>query len=474
MNTALKKIIILAACFIASGVFADEDQLTVEERLYGLSTLWKEASYNFAYFDQVSNLNWDDVYQSYIPQVIEPQSNYEYYRTLTKFLAGLNDGMTYVEMSADMVKKNVAHPSIKLAEAGREAIVVGVSKELAKKIPLGSIITHVDSVIVEDVLRDEVFPYISSSTDHIRWHEGIRGNSKLGYGLLMGPRESNVNIRYKTLSGVIGELDLKRSDDLDTKNWLFASGIVKNDNSIEHKNLDGNISYVALNNFTDMDISKRFNLLIPKLQSSSALILDLRNNRGGNTMLAEEILKHLTFHDLEGTRTKMRVHNSTYKAWGKYSTQFAWAKKYEPYFSGNAWQENEPDKIFADDVTFENKVVVPTVVLISRETSAAAESFLVYASSASHIILVGEPTFGSTGQPLDIELPGGGFAKICTKRETFADGRDFVGYGIQPDILVKRDVAFFTANVDKTLFTAKDWLSKKLSNNVFIAAKTSK
>lgn len=132
----------------------------------------------------------------------------------------------------------------------------------------------------------------------------------------MGPRESNVNIRYKTLSGVIGELDLKRSDDLDTKNWLFASGIVKNDNSIEHKNLDGNISYVALNNFTDMDISKRFNLLIPKLQSSSALILDLRNNRGGNTMLAEEILKHLTFHDLEGTRTKMRVHNSTYKAWG--------------------------------------------------------------------------------------------------------------------------------------------------------------
>jgi len=237
-----------------------------------------------------------------------------------------------------------------------------------------------------------------------------------------------------------------------------------------YKALADNIGYVALNDFSSEQVSDAFLKLVPKLQKSAGLILDLRHNTGGNTFVAEDILKHLTFRDLEGTRTKMRIHNSTYKAWGKYSAQFSWAKKYEPYFKGTAWQVNEPDKIFADEIADVEKVVIPTVILISRETSAAAESFLVYASSAKHITLIGEPTFGSTGQPLDIELPGGGHAKICTKRETFADGRDFVGVGIQPDLFVERDIDFYLADHDKALSSATAWLNEQVNKASYVAA----
>ena len=76
---------------------------------------------------------------------------------------------------------------------------------------------------------------------------------------------------------------------------------------------------------------------------------------------------------------------------------------------------------------------VPLVVLIDHPTASAAEDFLIFLDSAKRATLVGRPTHGSTGQPLPLDLPGGGRARVCAKRDTYPDGRDFVGFGIQPD-----------------------------------------
>jgi carboxyl-terminal processing protease len=38
------------------------------------------------------------------------------------------------------------------------------------------------------------------------------------------------------------------------------------------------------------------------------------------------------------------------------------------------------------------------------------------------------------GQPLRFKLPGGAAARVYTKHDSFADGRECVGVGIQPDI----------------------------------------
>src|SRR5256885_1632531 len=49
---------------------AEQPDLSPESKLYGLSLFWKEASYNFAYFDHVPGLNWDKAYTEFIPQVL--------------------------------------------------------------------------------------------------------------------------------------------------------------------------------------------------------------------------------------------------------------------------------------------------------------------------------------------------------------------------------------------------------------------
>ena len=76
--------------------------------------------------------------------------------------------------------------------------------------------------------------------------------------------------------------------------------------------------------------------------------------------------------------------------------------------------------------------------------------------------LVGEPTGGSTGQPLFFDLPGGGRARVCTKRDTYPDGKEFIGVGIQPHVRAHQTVADFRAGRDTVLETGLAELRKTL------------
>lgn len=107
-------------------------------------------------------------------------------------------------------------------------------------------------------------------------------------------------------------------------------------------------------------------------------------------------------------------------------------------------------------------MTVPIVILFGPGTASAAEDFLVIVDPIEHITFVGESTFGSTGQPMRINLPGGGRARICTKRDSYPDGRDFVGYGIQPDVVVKITVDAIRAGRDPVLDRGIQVLKDKL------------
>lgn len=87
-------------------------------------------------------------------------------------------------------------------------------------------------------------------------------------------------------------------------------------------------------------------------------------------------------------------------------------------------------------------------------SAAVAEDFAVAFDLAGRGPLVGEATGGSTGQPLMFALPGGGQARVCTKRDTYPDGREFVGVGVIPDRKVPTTVADLRAGRDRALEAA--------------------
>lgn len=102
----------------------------------------------------------------------------------------------------------------------------------------------------------------------------------------------------------------------------------------------------------------------------------------------------------------------------------------------------------------------PFVVLSSPRTFSAAEDFLVAFKPTKRGLIIGEPSGGSTGQPLNITLPGGGMARICSKHDTFADGTEFVGVGVIPNILVSPKVTDFTKGKDAVLERAVEEIRK--------------
>ena len=81
------------------------------------------------------------------------------------------------------------------------------------------------------------------------------------------------------------------------------------------------ILYLALNSFADNKINKDFEKNLPEIYKAKALIIDLRNNGGGNTGVGTGILQYLTNDAvLHHSRYRTREHRASFKAWGIYTT----------------------------------------------------------------------------------------------------------------------------------------------------------
>jgi C-terminal processing protease CtpA/Prc len=443
--------ILVVTVFSVYPVYSQESNMPIEnlsdaEKLFGLSLIWKEASYNFAFFGQVPDLDFDSVYKEFIPRVLSSQSTYEYYMVLKRFIALLRDGHTNVYMPKELISNNLDWPAVVITEAAKEAVITGVDTDLLNNIPLGSTIIAADGLDFESHLKTKIMPYISSSTEHMLWNDAVRN-------ALDGFPGSEVTITIKTPKGDIKEISLKRNGK-GNKNEKFSLKLPRSNGEIfEFRWIDENIAYIALNGFNDEDLIQKFNLAFKEIQKSKAIIIDLRFNGGGNSNIGAEILSHFTAQDLEGSVWKTRKHVAAYKAWAEYSDE------YKDYGDDNVWEGGSMEVITADK---NNHHIVPTYVLIGRYTASAAEDFLVYADKLNHFTTIGEKTYGSTGQPIFYTLPGGGSFRICAKRDTYPDGREFVGYGITPDIIVQQTSEIIRSEKDVVLNRAIDNIQKIL------------
>ncbi|MDD9173635.1 peptidase S41 [Aliivibrio finisterrensis] len=427
--------------------------LSTEDKLYGLSLLWKEASYNFAFFDQVPDLDFDAAYQDAIPKVLATNNTFEYYRELQRFMALLKDGHTGVYFPENIAEKHFNWPGVWAVEVKGEAIIVAVDKTLESKIPLGSKVVSVNGLLLDQHLSTKVIPFLNDiSTKKVERTKAIQ--IMLGEGI----EGSEVTIGIRTLKMELKEVRLIRDTLQRKRDYAFLDvymPFMNNNQALtEFKWLDNNIAYIALNSFYDVKVVDIFKQYFHEVQKADALIIDIRSNGGGMTNIGTDILSYLIDEDVYGAKWKTPKHIAAYKAWGRYkegSIDFQFT---------NAWETGDMPVVSPQ----ENPLIVPTYVLIGRGTVSAAEDFLVYTDKISHFTTIGENTYGSTGQPLTVDLPGGGKARICTKRDTYPDGREFVGIGIKPDIFVERNVNDIINERDVVLLRAITEARKQIVN----------
>ncbi|TNE56477.1 MAG: hypothetical protein EP344_12390 [Bacteroidetes bacterium] len=397
---------------------------TPTERLTGFINFWTEVKYNFAFFDQVPALDWDNVLAEYLPRIQAEQSNAEYYKLMEEVCALLNDGHTNVYLPADLKSDNY-HPRVKLGNFEDRIYVLNTSEKFRDVLPVGSEIVGVNGEKISSYLYYNLFPYISASTQYIKQKNAIRK-------LLNIPKGQTLNIAFVHPEGTPGIYTF--SFETDTTSWIISD---PGWHPVEFKILENNTAFLKINTFERAEVVGEFLKVKDAISKSSKLIIDLRDNGGGNSAYGQEILKYFAPGPFLSSSWRTREHKAAFKAWGKYADDPP-ADPFEEEclltFKGNYWHIAPPDTI---EPYFDQFISIPVVILIGNNTASAAEDFLVSAESIGITETVGDLTFGSTGQPLHFKLPGGGSARVCTKKDTYPDGREFVGYGIKPKYLVK-------------------------------------
>ena len=107
----------------------------------------------------------------------------------------------------------------------------------------------------------------------------------------------------------------------------------------------------------------------------------------------------------------------------------------------------------------------PVVVLIGPETNSAAEDFVVPLHAAARATIVGQKSRGSTGQPLQFSFLDGKIGgRVCTKRDQYPDGREFVGVGIIPDVEINPTVEDIVNDRDVVLEKGIQILKEKIGS----------
>ena len=385
--------------------------LSDAEKVAGLSLLWSQAKYNFVNFDHL-DIDWNQCYLDYLPKVQNTKSTAEYYKVLINFYAQLKDGHTNVYAPDSLAADFYTRPPFRteLIE-GRVFVNQVFSDSLYKSgIVPGLEVIKIDGEPVISYAEKNVRPYASSSTAQ---DMEIR---EFSYQLFSGPKNKPIVIEFKEKSGKTINRTVARTGYHDVTHLK----------TMEYQNI-GNIGYLTINNFEDNKIIKQFDSLYSAdIVKTKGLIIDIRYNGGGDGVIGLNILKRLTDKAFLNAQAKLLQHTSRPYA--------------EPLWDNLGYGRWSPNgKIYY------NK---PVVVLIGPRTFSAAEDFTVAFDYMKRGKLIGMPTGGSTGQPVPFSLPGGGSARVCGKRDTYPDGKEFVGKGIMPDVVVKKTI--------KDLFSGKD------------------
>ncbi len=151
---------------------------------------------------------------------------------------------------------------------------------------------------------------------------------------------------------------------------------------------------------------------ITELADTKAMVVDVRPNCGGDELRAREVAAWF----VEGTKTYAK-HRVRERAGDQ-----GFGPVVERQLRGNP-ETHRYDR--------------PIAVLTSRYVMSSNESFVMMLQQAKDCVVVGQPTYGCSGNPRPCELSNGVVVHLPCWQDLRLDGTPFEGEGLQPDVTVE-------------------------------------
>ncbi|WP_373987397.1 S41 family peptidase [Duganella sp. BuS-21] len=394
------------------------ESLSMEQRIAGLTHFWAEARHSFVYFDKVPELDWDKVYMDYLPKVMAAQTTRDYYELMRQLAPLLKDGHTNIWAPGELNAEFEAVPPVRMTLVEGRVLVAfidDVALAASGRIRVGDELLAIDGVAVHDYAKQRVAPLVSAGAPQDLAFQTYT------VGLLRGRATDPVKLRLRTADGAGREEAIPRSGGY---HWPDAPQFSMQANGV---------AYLRIDHFTDDSGLKAFEAALPQILKARALIIDMRRNGGGNGQIGNQILSYLTRKPIIGATSYVRANDAYLRA--SAGSLVNWTQ-----LPGGAYVQQR-------EQVYEG----PVAVLSGPQTYSAAEDFVVTFNIMQRGLTLGEATGGSTGQAINFQLPGGGGARVCAKRDVFPGGREFVGIGVAPQIEVKQTVAGLRAGRDPVL-----------------------
>ena len=416
------------------------EKISKEERILGLSRIWRDVKYCFARFYEVtSDGKWDALYCEYLPLVAEAEDMRHYYELLLRFVATLNDGHTYV-----LVPDEIRPPY---------NIAIGTTYINGKHILIETPKTHEDFLHAEilSVNGRELEEYLDEVLYPLAWHESK--TSRFFYGLLgyvIGCTEHGI----VTIGTDRGEFPVVVGEDTETveKNLCVTLPEIKRAKDVcSSENLDivvteDNIGIIRFHACAS-DVKENLYQNAAQLKDCRGFIIDVRRNSGGTDYASLAVASLFFKHPITEGRDFVRLINPWEAAHGGDS---------ERKLTDNTTKPDVFEAPFHTDR--------PVAILTGGITASAAESFLLMMKNEGRAVLIGERSAGTNGMPLIHSLPGGGKYAVCTQKCLTDDMVDYNNVGIKPDIECYITLRDYENNYDRVMAEGLSYIRNRCEN----------
>ena len=394
---------------------------TREGRIMVFDDAWETVRDRY-YDPAFHGIDWQIERLKFRPLAADAQSTAEFYAILRRMLNSLRDAHTRVYAPGERFNWQQPHfISVRLSvrEVGGQPVVVEVERgSEAERAGLraGDLITSVDN---EPAL--EVF------TRRLSEHTGVStppaARLRAMATLFNGARDSLVRIGWLNSDGKEKVVSLRRE-------W------VKREAALRVRRVDGGYSVVEFEAFTQAIALDFMRAHADRLRNVHGLVIDLRNNGGGEA----ESMVDIASAFLPAGQNLGRFTDRTGRV------------RLEP-------QTRAAMLMAADSI---KRIHVPVVILTSERTSSAAEIFVAAMKDARRAITLGTPTCGCV---LAIRrhhtLPDGGELDVSEMDYRTASGTRLEGTGIAPDEKIPLDIKDLRAGRDRVLEQAIQLLKSR-------------
>lgn len=419
------------------------NRIPAEQKEYELSVLWKEISYNYGNIDNCPGMNIDSLYMAFVPKVRATKDDFEYWKTLQRFMACLNNGHTKVFSVPSYMLEHLAYPLLVTSCHNGVVVVDNFGSRMADILHVGDTILTINGLDVIDYFKNEHVPYVTTSNANYKMQDAMFFFNN--FNCCLNYNDTIYRLGIKTPNG-IKVVDVCADFYLDPKkaamnDMFFTGGNFWRTQNTFILDTANSCAYIALAT-CNQSFSDCFNEHFSEIMETDNLVIDISFNSGGYSAYCDTVLRHLIDNDsIYGFPALSRVSSASAKASMYFSPETKKEKhidisKKQEYYLNHSFEYRN----FQDEKYDRDKNTVPNslryhgsiYILMGRETVSAAEYFAIMLSQNKKTVFLGEKTAGANSQPYYFVLPSGIKVMINTGKCYDFKNQD-VSSGFPPD-----------------------------------------